>query len=40
MGELTWDGTVESVMLDQILRRESGQRKHNISLLSDNEQDW
>ena len=37
---LRQDGTAESVPRNQFRRRERGQGKHNVPLLSDHEQEW
>ena len=40
MGRLTRDGTDESVLLDQILRRERGQGNICFPCSADDEEDW
>ena len=37
---LAWDGTVEPVSRDQIIRRERGQAKNMFLCSVDHEQDW
>ena len=39
-GRRTWDGTVEPVSRDQILRRERGQGTSHFPCSADQEQDW